>query len=216
MLDLFNLNCGACNCCFPILTDSYSPLNFWFFSPFFLSLLSSFNLPLILYPSSCLAFYACCVPSHPSPSSFLIFNPCPLIFLSHVLIDHFLPLFHFLSLFNLLEFYSFFFHLSSSFLLCSSAYNFFVFSRTDDSGLITHKETLPVRSLVLGDIQRLDSEVAYMVGPLRCHGDSKFPWSSLYLFFLLFFKSKQIFFMYLLFILIVYTLTLTLNYNLPN
>ncbi|XP_056149052.1 contactin-associated protein-like 4 [Lampris incognitus] len=41
----------------------------------------------------------------------------------------------------------------------------------DDSGLLMHKETLPVRSLVLGDIQRPGSEAAYRVGPLRCHGD---------------------------------------------
>lgn len=46
-------------------------------------------------------------------------------------------------------------------------------SRTEDSGLLTHKESLPVRSLVLGDIQRPGSEAAYRVGPLRCHGDSK-------------------------------------------
>lgn len=42
---------------------------------------------------------------------------------------------------------------------------------TNDSGLLTHKETLPVRSLVLGDINRPGSESAYKVGPLRCHGD---------------------------------------------
>ncbi|XP_073332152.1 contactin-associated protein-like 4 [Pagrus major] len=45
---------------------------------------------------------------------------------------------------------------------------------TNDSGLLTHKETLPVRSLVLGDIQRPGSEAAYRVGPLRCHGDKNF------------------------------------------
>ncbi|KAM9762601.1 contactin-associated protein-like 4 [Menidia menidia] len=45
---------------------------------------------------------------------------------------------------------------------------------TDDSGLLTHKETLPVRSLVLGDIQRPGSEAAYQVGPFRCHGDKNF------------------------------------------
>uniref|UniRef100_A0A3Q1CRW0 Contactin associated protein like 3 n=1 Tax=Amphiprion ocellaris TaxID=80972 RepID=A0A3Q1CRW0_AMPOC len=45
---------------------------------------------------------------------------------------------------------------------------------TDDSGLLTHKDTLPVRSLVLGDIQRPGSEAAYRVGPLRCHGDENF------------------------------------------
>uniref|UniRef100_A0A4W6C9I6 Contactin associated protein like 3 n=1 Tax=Lates calcarifer TaxID=8187 RepID=A0A4W6C9I6_LATCA len=41
----------------------------------------------------------------------------------------------------------------------------------EDSGLLVHKESLPVRSLVLGDIQRPGSEAAYRVGPLRCHGD---------------------------------------------
>lgn len=45
--------------------------------------------------------------------------------------------------------------------------------RANDSGLLTHKETLPVRSLVLGDLQRPGSEAAYRVGPLRCHGDSR-------------------------------------------
>lgn len=45
--------------------------------------------------------------------------------------------------------------------------------RTQDSGLLTHRESLPVRSLVLGDIQRPGSEAAYRVGPLLCHGDSK-------------------------------------------
>ncbi|XP_037314546.2 contactin-associated protein-like 4 isoform X2 [Pungitius pungitius] len=44
----------------------------------------------------------------------------------------------------------------------------------EDSGLITHKENLPVRSLVLGDVQRAESEAAYRVGPLRCHGDKNF------------------------------------------
>ncbi|KAM4591135.1 contactin-associated protein-like 4 [Odontesthes bonariensis] len=41
----------------------------------------------------------------------------------------------------------------------------------NDSGLLTHKESLPVRSLVLGDIQKPGSDSAYKVGPLRCHGD---------------------------------------------
>uniref|UniRef100_A0A672IUR0 Contactin associated protein like 3 n=1 Tax=Salarias fasciatus TaxID=181472 RepID=A0A672IUR0_SALFA len=45
---------------------------------------------------------------------------------------------------------------------------------TDDSGLLTLKETLPVRSLVLGDLQRPGSQAAYRVGPLRCHGDKNF------------------------------------------
>lgn len=45
--------------------------------------------------------------------------------------------------------------------------------RTEDSGLLTHKENLPVRALLLGDIRRPGSEAAYRVGPLRCHGDSR-------------------------------------------
>uniref|UniRef100_A0A3Q2FR24 Contactin-associated protein-like 4 n=1 Tax=Cyprinodon variegatus TaxID=28743 RepID=A0A3Q2FR24_CYPVA len=45
---------------------------------------------------------------------------------------------------------------------------------TEDSGLITHKEHLPIRSLVAGDIQRPGSEAAYRVGPLRCFGDKNF------------------------------------------
>uniref|UniRef100_A0A673CRI7 Contactin associated protein like 3 n=1 Tax=Sphaeramia orbicularis TaxID=375764 RepID=A0A673CRI7_9TELE len=45
---------------------------------------------------------------------------------------------------------------------------------TNDSGVISHKETLPVLSLVLGDVQRPGSEAAYRVGPLRCHGDKNF------------------------------------------
>ncbi|XP_031715309.1 contactin-associated protein-like 4 isoform X1 [Anarrhichthys ocellatus] len=44
----------------------------------------------------------------------------------------------------------------------------------DDSGLLAYKGSLPVRSLVLGDIQRAGSEAAYRVGPLRCHGDKNF------------------------------------------
>ncbi|XP_044222865.1 contactin-associated protein-like 4 isoform X1 [Thunnus albacares] len=45
---------------------------------------------------------------------------------------------------------------------------------TEDSGLLTHKDSLPIRSLLLGDIQRPGSEAAYRVGPLRCHGDKSF------------------------------------------
>ncbi|XP_043992637.1 contactin-associated protein-like 4 [Gambusia affinis] len=42
---------------------------------------------------------------------------------------------------------------------------------SSDSGLLTHKESLPVRSLVLGDVWRPGSESSYQVGPLRCYGD---------------------------------------------
>uniref|UniRef100_A0A665XFI1 Contactin associated protein like 3 n=1 Tax=Echeneis naucrates TaxID=173247 RepID=A0A665XFI1_ECHNA len=41
----------------------------------------------------------------------------------------------------------------------------------EDSGLLIHKDGLPVRSLMLGDVRRPGSEAAYRVGPLRCHGD---------------------------------------------
>ncbi|KAJ3599774.1 hypothetical protein NHX12_033730 [Muraenolepis orangiensis] len=44
----------------------------------------------------------------------------------------------------------------------------------NDSGLLTNKETLPLRSLVLGDLQRRGSEAAYRVGPLRCRGDKSY------------------------------------------
>ncbi|XP_068461432.1 contactin-associated protein-like 4 isoform X2 [Clinocottus analis] len=44
----------------------------------------------------------------------------------------------------------------------------------EDSGLLTHRESLPVRSLVMGDVRRPESEAAYRVGPLRCHGDKNF------------------------------------------
>ncbi|KAM4556058.1 contactin-associated protein-like 4 [Fundulus diaphanus] len=45
---------------------------------------------------------------------------------------------------------------------------------TEDSGLVTNKESIPVRSLVLGDVQRPGSEAMYRVGPLRCYGDKNF------------------------------------------
>ncbi|KAM4727930.1 contactin-associated protein-like 4 [Anableps anableps] len=45
---------------------------------------------------------------------------------------------------------------------------------SEDSGFISHKESLPVRSLVLGDVWRPGSEAAYRVGSLQCHGDKNF------------------------------------------
>lgn len=62
-------------------------------------------------------------------------------------------------------FLDYFDHLFFSFVVLSS--------RASDSGLLTHKETLPVRSLVLGDVHRPGSEIIYRLGPLQCHGDSK-------------------------------------------
>ncbi|XP_054885395.1 contactin-associated protein-like 4 [Poeciliopsis prolifica] len=45
---------------------------------------------------------------------------------------------------------------------------------SSDSGLLTHKESLPVRSLVLGDVKRPGSESSFQVGPLHCYGDKSF------------------------------------------
>uniref|UniRef100_A0A8C2Q5Y0 Contactin associated protein like 3 n=1 Tax=Cyprinus carpio TaxID=7962 RepID=A0A8C2Q5Y0_CYPCA len=42
---------------------------------------------------------------------------------------------------------------------------------SNDSGLLSHKEHLPVRALTVGDINRSGSEAAYRVGPLQCYGD---------------------------------------------
>ncbi|KAM6984662.1 LOW QUALITY PROTEIN: contactin-associated protein-like 4 [Aplochiton taeniatus] len=44
----------------------------------------------------------------------------------------------------------------------------------NDSGLLSHKEHLPVTAIVIGDVQRPGSEAAYRVGPLRCHGDKNY------------------------------------------
>ncbi|XP_051971628.1 contactin-associated protein-like 5 isoform X1 [Xyrauchen texanus] len=45
---------------------------------------------------------------------------------------------------------------------------------SNDSGLLSHKDHLPVRALAVGDINRPSSEAAYRVGPLRCYGDNNF------------------------------------------
>ncbi len=58
-------------------------------------------------------------------------------------------------------------------LMCSIML-FLFFYRSNDSGLLSHKEHLPVRVLAVGDINRLGSEAAYRVGPLQCYGDSKY------------------------------------------
>lgn len=46
--------------------------------------------------------------------------------------------------------------------------------RLNDSGVLAHKEHLPVRLLAVGDVSRPGSEAAYRVGPLQCSGDSKY------------------------------------------
>ncbi|XP_059395977.1 contactin-associated protein-like 4 isoform X1 [Carassius carassius] len=50
---------------------------------------------------------------------------------------------------------------------------------SNDSGLLSHKEHLPVRALAVGDINRSGSEAAYRVGPLQCYGDNNF-WNAAY------------------------------------
>ncbi|XP_058644606.1 contactin-associated protein-like 4 isoform X4 [Onychostoma macrolepis] len=50
---------------------------------------------------------------------------------------------------------------------------------SNDSGLLSHKEHLPVRVLAVGDINRSGSEAAYRVGPLQCYGDNNF-WNAAY------------------------------------
>lgn len=50
---------------------------------------------------------------------------------------------------------------------------FVMFDRSNDSGLLSHKEHLPVGALAIGDISRSGSEAAYRVGPMQCYGDSK-------------------------------------------
>ncbi|XP_046717176.1 contactin-associated protein-like 4 isoform X2 [Silurus meridionalis] len=44
----------------------------------------------------------------------------------------------------------------------------------NDSGVLSHKEHLPIRMLAVGDISRPGSEAAYQVGPLQCYGDNDF------------------------------------------
>ncbi|KPP78176.1 hypothetical protein Z043_102337, partial [Scleropages formosus] len=43
---------------------------------------------------------------------------------------------------------------------------------TNDSGILSFKEHLPVTKIAFGDINRVGSEAAYKVGHLQCHGDT--------------------------------------------
>ncbi|XP_059355989.1 contactin-associated protein-like 5 [Carassius carassius] len=47
----------------------------------------------------------------------------------------------------------------------------------NDTGVLSYKEHLPVREIVVGDTYRLGSEAMYVVGPLQCFGD-KFLWNA--------------------------------------
>ncbi|NXU56487.1 CNTP4 protein, partial [Turnix velox] len=48
---------------------------------------------------------------------------------------------------------------------------------TNDTGFLSYKEHLPVTGIVITDIDRPNSEAAYKLGPLLCHGDRTF-WNS--------------------------------------
>ncbi|XP_042698984.2 contactin-associated protein-like 5 isoform X3 [Chrysemys picta bellii] len=45
---------------------------------------------------------------------------------------------------------------------------------THDTGLLSFKDHLPVTQLVITDTNRSNSEAAWRIGPLRCHGDRQF------------------------------------------
>ncbi|KAJ8380943.1 hypothetical protein SKAU_G00017210 [Synaphobranchus kaupii] len=48
---------------------------------------------------------------------------------------------------------------------------------TNDSGLLSFKEHLPITKIAFGDLNRTGSEAAFKVGHLQCHGDKNF-WNS--------------------------------------
>lgn len=143
---------------------------------------SSFPCP---HPSSllfflllfCLLLFPFLFLSSPLPSHHLCFFIFSFLLISSTLSSSFiiLLLFSHFSLFLFIIPPSSSFHLPLFSLLCFLLFLYFSSSssRTEDSGPLTHKENLPVRALVLGDIRRPGSEAAYWVGPLRCHGDSR-------------------------------------------
>ncbi|XP_044834526.1 contactin-associated protein-like 5 isoform X5 [Mauremys mutica] len=45
---------------------------------------------------------------------------------------------------------------------------------THDTGLLSFKDHLPVTQLLITDTNRSNSEAAWRIGPLRCHGDRQF------------------------------------------
>ncbi|XP_071340826.1 contactin-associated protein-like 5 isoform X2 [Trachinotus anak] len=50
-------------------------------------------------------------------------------------------------------------------------------SWANDTGVLSYKDHLPVRHMVIGDTNRTGSEAIYRIGPLRCYGD-KFMWNA--------------------------------------
>ncbi|XP_060683716.1 contactin-associated protein-like 5 [Hemiscyllium ocellatum] len=45
---------------------------------------------------------------------------------------------------------------------------------TNDTGLLSYKDHLPVTQIIIGDINKTNSEATYKLGPLRCHGDGNY------------------------------------------
>ncbi|XP_072326107.1 contactin-associated protein-like 5 isoform X1 [Scyliorhinus torazame] len=45
---------------------------------------------------------------------------------------------------------------------------------TNDTGLLTYKDHLPVTQIIIGDVNKTSSEAAYKLGPLRCRGDGNY------------------------------------------
>lgn len=45
--------------------------------------------------------------------------------------------------------------------------------RANDTGVLSYKDHLPVSQIVIGDTDRTGSQAVYLVGPLRCYGDSR-------------------------------------------
>ncbi|XP_072881480.1 contactin-associated protein-like 5 isoform X2 [Hemitrygon akajei] len=45
---------------------------------------------------------------------------------------------------------------------------------TNETGLLSYKDHLPVTQIIVGDTNRTHSEAAYKLGPLRCYGDRNY------------------------------------------
>uniref|UniRef100_A0A673X3S3 Contactin-associated protein-like 5 n=1 Tax=Salmo trutta TaxID=8032 RepID=A0A673X3S3_SALTR len=52
-----------------------------------------------------------------------------------------------------------------------SCFSLSVYCRSNDTGVLSYKEHLPVSEIVIGDTNRTGSEALYRIGPLRCYGD---------------------------------------------
>lgn len=50
----------------------------------------------------------------------------------------------------------------------------FMFCRTNDTGLLSFRDHLPVTQIVIMGTNRSNSEAAWRIGPLRCYGDREY------------------------------------------